>query len=683
MRPILYKSTEKDFLTNGIGVLSDVISCIVREERNGSYELTMTYPIDGMHFADIKSRAIILAKPNNEDRPQPFRVVHITKPIDGIIEIEATHISYDLSGVAVSPFSASGIVQAISAIKENSIPKDNGFSIQSDLTGTSTMTVEEPSSYRSLLGGTSGSLLDLYGGEYKYDRFSISLLNKRGIDSGFTIRYGENMTNFNQDENCSEVYTDVYPYWNGSETSVYLPEKTIRAEGTYDFTRVLPLNMSEQFENAPSENSLREAAKRYMATNKIGSPKVSLKLSYEDFAEYKNRVSLCDTVKVVFPKYNVSTSAKIVCMEYDVLNERYTSLEIGSTTYGISDTIANQNTEIEKKPSKTLVEKIAADLASAMVGAKGGSVRLLDTNGDGEPDELYIADNPDPTQAKKVWRFNYAGWAASEKGYNGPFKMGATFTGGIQAWMVTAAHLVAGTIASEQGNFLINLDGGTIDTSATGATYKNSDYSQADLDRINQINIKAVTPTLADYEKLDVNGDGKIGITDTVQIQQIINGTRTVNFTTRWRLRIDPADGSNLLKIYRVYHNNLSGTDTENIVLSAGFANVKANSVEAANVTATGIVSGGAVEADAGRFSTLTVAGNAYQPFEQKVIGYVVYCSGTSGSQASCFIPAGRSGSYQCASNDWYCAFSFDAEGAATKTGGTGTVDAVVAVNNS
>ena len=678
MRPILYKSTEKDFLTNGIGVLSDVVSCIVREERNGSYELTMTYPIDGIHFADIKSRAIILAKPNNEDRPQPFRVVHITKPIDGIIEVEATHISYDLSGVAVSPFSASGIVQAISAIKENSIPKDNGFSIQSDLKGTSTMKVDDPSSYRSLLGGARGSLLDLYGGEYKYDRFSISLLNKRGIESGFTIRYGENMTDFNQDENCSEVYTDVYPYWIGSETSVYLPEKTIRAEGTYDFTRVLPLDMSENFENAPSESSLREAAKRYMAANKIGSPKVSLKLSYEDFAEYKNRVSLCDTVKVVFPKYNVSTSAKIVCVEYDVLAERYTSLEIGSTAYGISDTIANQNTEIEKKPSKTLVERIAADLASAMVGAKGGSVRMLDTNGDGEPDELYIADNSDPAKAKKVWRFNYEGWAASEKGYNGPFKMGATFTGGMQAWMITTANLVAGTIASEQGNFLINLDGGTIDTSATGATYQNSDYSQADLDRINQINIKAVTPTLADYEKLDVNGDGTIGITDAVQIQQIINGTRTVNFTTRWRLRIDPADGNSLLKIYRVYHNNQTGADTENVVFSVGFGWASANTIGAQYGDISKDLSvGGSV--DAGSYKQ---DGKVITFPESEVIGYVVYCTGGSSNKASCFIPAGQSGSFQCASNDWYCAFSFDGSGGATKTGGSGTVDSVVAINN-
>lgn len=677
MRPILYKSTEKDFLTNGIGVLSDVISCIVREERNGSYELTMTYPIDGMHFSDIKSRAIILAKPNNEDRPQPFRVVHITKPIDGIIEVEATHISYDLSGVAVSPFSASGIAQAISAIKENSIPKDNGFSIQSDLKGTSTMKVEDPSSYRSLLGGTRGSLLDLYGGEYRYDRFSISLLNKRGIDSGFTIRYGENMTDFNQDENCSEVYTDVYPYWHGSETSVYLPEKTIRAEGTYDFTRVLPLDMSENFENAPSESSLREAAKRYMAANKIGSPKVSLKLSYEDFAEYKNRVSLCDTVKVVFPKYNVSTSAKIVCVEYDVLAERYTSLEIGSTAYGISDTIANQNTEIEKKPSKTLVERIAADLASAMVGAKGGSVRILDTNGDGEPDELYIADDPDPIKAKKVWRFNYKGWAASEKGYNGPFKMGATFTGGMQAWMVTAAHLIAGTISSEQNNFFINLDGGTIDTSATGSTYKNSDYSQADADRAQQITVGMVEPTLADYEKLDVSGDGRISVLDCSQIAQIVEGTRTVDFTTSWKLHIDPADGNNLLKIYRVYHNNITGADTENIVLSAGFANVKANSVEAANLTAEK-----EIKANSASFDVLTVDGKKYQPFTNKPIGYVVCCTGGSNNQATCFIPAGTSGDFQCASNDWYCAFSFDGQGTASKISGTGDVVDIMTIFN-
>ena len=69
-------------------------------------------------------------------------------------------------------------------------------------------------------------------------------------------------------------------------------------------------------------------------------------------------------------------------------------------------------------------------LTAAVLGANGGSVRLLDTNGDGEPDTLYIADDPNPEQAQMVWRFNYQGWGASTHGYNGPFILGATFANG-------------------------------------------------------------------------------------------------------------------------------------------------------------------------------------------------------------------------------------------------------------
>ena len=216
-----------------------------------------------------------------------------------------------------------------------------------------------------------------------------------------------------------------------------------------------------------------------------------------------------------------------------------------------------------------------------------------------------------------------------------------------------------------------------LSTIATGATYKNSDYSQADADRAQQITVGMVEPTFSDYEKLDVSGDGRISILDCSWIAQIVEGTRTVDFTTAWKLRIDPTDGENLLKIYRVYHNNITGADTENIVLSAGFANVKANSVEAVNLTAEK-----EIKAKSAIFDDLKVNGETYQPFEKKPIGYVVCCTGGSNNQATCFIPAGTSGAFQCASNDWYCAFSFDGSGGASKTGGSGTVDSVKTVYN-
>ena len=50
MIPILYSPTETNFTTNGLGGLSDCISCEVTEERNGAYTMQIVYPIDGLHF---------------------------------------------------------------------------------------------------------------------------------------------------------------------------------------------------------------------------------------------------------------------------------------------------------------------------------------------------------------------------------------------------------------------------------------------------------------------------------------------------------------------------------------------------------------------------------------------------------------------------------------------------------
>lgn len=686
MKPILYDADRTSFpagVDNGLGVLADAMSCKVTQELNGQYELELHYPVEGIHYGEIALRAILRATVGPDGKLQPFRVYRIVPGMNGTAAIYARHIAYDLGGYVVSPFTAADAPSAVAAIKSHAMPTGFPFALTTDKTTVATMAVTVPSSAWGLLGGQQGSLLDVYGGEFEFDEWTVRLLTRRGADRGVSVRYGKNLTDLTQDASCANCYTGVVPYWRGNDVTV--TSAPVYAEGDWGYTRLTPLDLSSSFEQQPTQEQLQAEAASYIKRNRLGVPAVSwdVKLAllaqssgYEDVA-FLEQIYLGDTVGVYFHRLGVDAKARVNKIVWDCLLGRYDSVALGSVKANIAATIAGQQKEIDAKPSAALVEKISSSLAAALLGANGGSVRLLDTNGDGEPDELYIADDPDPTKAKKVWRFNYKGWAASSTGYNGPYTMGATIAGGIQAWMITAAHLVAGTISSEQGNFFINLDGGTIDTSATGATYKNSDYSQADLDRVNQINLKVVTPTLADYEKLDVNGDGTVSITDAVQIRQIIGGTRTVNFTTRWRLRIDPADGNNLLKVYRVYHNNITGADTENIVLSAGFANVKANSVEAVN-----LVAQEAIEAESASFSALKVAGKDYQPFEKKPIGYVVYCTGGSNNNAGCFIPAETSGTFQCASNDWYCAFSFDGQGTATKTGGTGTVDSVKTVYN-
>lgn len=683
MKPILYTADRTSFDDNGLGILSDAVSCKVTRELNGQYELEMRYPVEGVHYGEIALRSILRVAVDPGKDIQPFRIYRITPAMGGVATIYARHVAYDLGGYVVAPFAAADAPSAVAGIKNHALPSGMPFELSTDKTTVASMAVTAPTSAWALLGGQQGSLLDVYGGEYEFDGWAVRLLTRCGADRGVAVRYGKNLTDLTQDSNCASCYTGVVPYWKDNETTVMAPP--VYAEGDFGYTKLMPLDLSSDFEEQPTEAELQAAGAAYVKRNQIGVPIVSwdVKLAllaqasgYEDVAHLE-QIYLGDTVGVHFARLGVDAKARVNKIVWDCLLERYDSVALGSVKATIAATIAGQQQQIDAKPSASMVEQISSRIMSALMGANGGSVRILDTNNDGEPDELYIADDPDPTKAKKVWRFNYEGWAASESGYNGPYTMGATIAGGIQAWMITAAHLVAGTIASEQGNFFINLDGGTIDTSAQGSTYTNADYTQADLTRLNQILTGVVAPTLQDYEKLDIDGSGKFGPTDTVRLNQILNGTLTVNFTTSWHLRIDPADGDNLLKIYRAYHNNLTGADTENIVLSVGFANVKANSLETTNITATGTVKGGS-----GDFESLTVNGQTVTPFEESTIGYVVYAAGNSGAQASCFIPRGISGRFQCASDDWYCSFDFDGYGNYSNASGTGSIQSVQSVNN-
>jgi len=464
----LYSPTAIDFTNNGLGTLVDAVSCLVNQKINGEYELTMKYPVTGQHYEDIGLRSIVTAKVDAISDDQPFRIYRITKPLNGIVTIYARHIAYDMSGIVISPYEADSLGLALSGIKTNATT-DCPFSFETDKAVASPFKLSTPKNLWMMLGGSEGSILDKYKGEWEFDGYKAKLWNRRGSNRGVAIRYGKNMTNVEQDANCSNVYTGVYPYWYNAETDtlVQLPERIIRAAGTYGFDRILSLDLTEFFESVPTEEQLRERGEAYIVNNDIGVPTVSWKVEFvtlEQSEEYKGmrlleNIYLGDTVTVQFEKMGIDARARAVEIQYNSLLDRYESVTLGSIKNNFADTVLAQQKEIAKKPSRTLVESIVNTLTDGILGTLGGSVRLIDTNNDGMPDELYIADNPDPAQAVKVWRFNYEGWAASSNGYNGPFTMGATLDSGLLATAITAAHLTAGTIQSADGaSFYLNLD---------------------------------------------------------------------------------------------------------------------------------------------------------------------------------------------------------------------------------
>ena len=461
---ILFDSTSTEFTTNGLGTLQDAVSCFVTEERNGEFELEMEYPITGRRYNDLSLRKIIFAKPNPYDDPQPFRIYFISKPMDGIITINAEHISYDLSGYPVSPFAAGTVTTAFSMLKESSAI-ECPFTFFTDKSTAANMTVLKPSSMRSLLGAVEGSILDIYGGEYEFDKYSVKLWNNRGRNRGVSIRYGKNLTDLKQEENCNSVYTGVYPYWYSEQYGlVQLSEKIVNAEGVYNFTRIYPLDLSLDYQEIPTAEQLRSRAITYMNSNNIGVPKVSITVEFVPLSQtedYKNfaileTVHLCDTVNVYFPEMNIATTAKCIKTVYDVISEKYDKIELGDAKLTLASTVSEQNQSIKKVPTKTFMEQAIDHATKLISGGLGGYVTIHSSTGGSHPDEILIMDTDDIATAVNVWRWNSGGLGYSSTGYNGEFSLAITSDGRIVADFITA-----GTFDASQVN-ITNLKAGSI-----------------------------------------------------------------------------------------------------------------------------------------------------------------------------------------------------------------------------
>lgn len=362
MKPRIYAANETAFASNGLGVLNDCISCNVTEERNDSFELKLVYPIDGQHYDAIKQRAIIMAQPRPDANPQPFRIYRITRPISGKVTVYAEHISYDLTRIVASPFKATGISAALSGLKTNAAT-DCPFTFWTDIADTSgDFENSAPSSIRSNLGGRDYSILDMYGGEFEWDGYTVKLWNHRGADRGFTIRYGKNLVDLTQEENCANVYTGVYPYWADNDGNlVTLSEKIVKADGTFDFENIMPLDCSAEFSEQPTEDALREYTQNYIKKNKIGVPEVGFEIQFaklSDSVEYADlkaleKILLCDTVSVIFLQLGVAAQATVTKTDYNVLTGRYNSITVGQVSRGIHRTIALQEGEIAGNNSDT------------------------------------------------------------------------------------------------------------------------------------------------------------------------------------------------------------------------------------------------------------------------------------------------------------------------------------------
>lgn len=437
MIPILFSPTTTDFTTNGIGRLSDAISCKVHEARNGEFELEMTYPMTGKHFDSIVHSAIIAAKPSARRSLQAFRIYKISKPLNGRVTINAQHISYQLSFIPVSPFSAASLANALTGFKTNAA-EACPFTLSADFTSQSSYAVPLPVSIRSYLGGTRGSILDVYGGEWEWNNYNCVLHSARGQDNGYVIQYGKNMLDLKQEESIADTYTGLYPYWESDETMVTLTEKVVHAAtaANFPFQRTIVKDFSDKFDNAPSEASLRSLANAYMTSNGIGIPAVNLSLDFVNLAdseEYRDllttgNIDLCDIVTVRFSKLGVDVQSKVIDITWNVLKDRYDQIQIGDKRSSLADTIEDQLETINTLATADDVAR-TVDRATGVLNAGRRGHVIINRNAEGFANEILFLDNENLASAVNVLRINMNGIGFSSSGYQGPYYQAWTLDG--------------------------------------------------------------------------------------------------------------------------------------------------------------------------------------------------------------------------------------------------------------
>ena len=480
MKPILFDKTATTFTSNGLGRL-DCQSCKVTEERNGEFELELVIAESALHADQITNDSIIVAKASQGSGLQAFRVYRITKPLNGIFKVYANHISYQLSLIPTMPFevtaSSSACQNTLNGLLSNAV-ESCPFTFTTDVTTVASYSQKTPASIRSRLGGSEGSVLDQFGGEFEFDNYDVTLHEDRGVTTPtVTIRYGKNLTDINQEENIANTITGIVPFWTDNEGGnlVTLPEKVVYSANAslYPFKRTVPQDFSSDFDEQPTENQLRTKAQAFVGD--IGVPVVSIKVSFVNLAdteEYKDiaplqNVNLCDLVNVQFEKYGISTTAKVVKTVYDVLGERYDSIEVGSLRSSLATTItdksASQATEISSKFQKVGTE---IDNATAWLTSSGGYVVAV-KNLDGSWKELLFLDDDDIDTAVNVLRINENGIGFSSNGVSGPYTQAWTLDGRL---VIGGTNVPSITVYDSQSNIIFQADATAMIWNATNSS---------------------------------------------------------------------------------------------------------------------------------------------------------------------------------------------------------------------
>ena len=355
MKPLLYDKTG----TIKLGELTDCIECLVEEERNGLFEVSLIYPTNDTLFNSLEEENIIVCNANDTLLNQKFRIYMTRKLMSNKIEVFARHISFDL---AYDYINSIDIENQSCEYALNTIFRNSQFSTHykgySDIINAQDYKISKVNCIEAI-GGTSGSILDTFGtgAEILRDNTNIHVLNKRGYDNEVTIEYAKNLTGFELEEDYTDLITRIIPFasYTDNETNeeILVEANAVDSDyiNNYSHPYISYMDFSDKFEDKeiPTTSKLQELARKYFKENECDKPKQNFKIEFVPLSKcvgyegIQDNISLCDTVTIKDTRFNIDTKVKVIKTVFNVLKNKYESMELGEPRTTLGDIINSSN----------------------------------------------------------------------------------------------------------------------------------------------------------------------------------------------------------------------------------------------------------------------------------------------------------------------------------------------------
>lgn len=374
MKIRIFDAAARDFTGYGIGPLPDAVTALVTEERNGAFDLEMEYPLSGIGVDKLEPGRILFCKARPGDTTgEPFRIYKTETRLVGMVTVWAHHISYDLnSEVFLGELNTvkTGIVAACNALNNDRATNTSMIRIWYDGINTSDPVQYDVGTIQMMseaLAGGEGSLLSAFGGELKYQydpvlhREDVILCASRGNQIMQGIRYGFNLTEFDQMINAEAKVTDITAYLDKEEngTTQRRTEAFTLVVGAPHVRRML-IDVSGEVEWGATRAQIEAAVTKILKGRDVTQPEEDIKASFVPWKADgldETKIGLCDTIRIKYPAIGVNKLLKIVRVVYNVITDHYETVELGSIRQNVADTIARMETKKSeyKKPSMTIV----------------------------------------------------------------------------------------------------------------------------------------------------------------------------------------------------------------------------------------------------------------------------------------------------------------------------------------